>query len=46
MPEMIRSLMNSRNSLKDTQDYFGRENILGNPFELSGAGTINVNNNP
>ena len=31
MQEMIGSLMNSRNSLKITQDEFGKANILGIP---------------
>ena len=38
--EMLGSLMNSRNSLKITQDEFGQANILGVPFQISGAETI------
>ena len=37
MRERFRSLMNSRNSLKNTQDEFGQAKILGDPFQSSGA---------
>ena len=40
---MLESLMNSHNSLKVTQNESGRANILGVPIQISGAGTIKVN---
>ena len=43
MREMIGSLMNSRNSLKTTQDEVGRANILGVPIQLSEGDTIKIN---
>ena len=39
MREMIESLMDSRNSLKITQDESGRANILGVPIQVSEADT-------
>ena len=43
--QMIGSLMNSRNSLKITQDESGRANILGVPIQISVGGTIKINEN-
>ena len=37
MRQMIRSLMNSKNSLKITQDESGKAKILGVPIQISGA---------
>ena len=45
MREMLGSLMNSKNSLKITQDKFGQANILGVPFQISGSDTIQINEN-
>ena len=45
MREMLGSLMNSRNSLKITQDEFGQANISGVPIQISGADTIETNEN-
>ena len=43
MRQMIGSLMNSRNSLKITQDESGRANILGVPILISEGNTIKIN---
>ena len=43
MKQMIGSLMNSRNSLKITQDETGRANILGVPIQISESDTIKIN---
>ena len=43
MRQMIGSLMNSRNSLKITQDELGRANILGVPVQISEGDTIKIN---
>ena len=43
MRQMIGSLMNSRNSLKITQDESGRANILGIPIQISESDTIKIN---
>ena len=43
MRQMIGSLMNSRNSLKITQDESGRANILGVPIQISEGDTIKIN---
>ena len=45
MRQMIGSLMNSKNSLKITQDELGRANILGVPIQISGADTIKIDEN-
>ena len=45
MRQMIGSLMNSKNSLKITQDESGKANILGVPIQISGADTIKINEN-
>ena len=45
MRQMIGSLMNSKNSLKITQDESGKANILGVPIQISGANTIKINEN-
>ena len=45
MRQMLGSIMNSRNSLKITQDESGRANILGFPIQISGADTIKLNEN-
>ena len=45
MRQMIGSLMNSRNSLKITQDELGRANILGVPIQISEGDTIKINEN-
>ena len=45
MRQMIGSLMNSRNSLKITQDESGRASILGVPFQISEGDTIKINEN-
>ena len=45
MRQMIGSLMNSRNSLKITQDESGRANILGVPVQISEGDTIKINEN-
>ena len=45
MRQMIGSLMNSRNSLKITQDESGRANILGVPIQISEGDTIKINKN-
>ena len=42
---MIGSLMNSKKSLKYTQEESGRAIIFGVPIQLSGAGTIKINEN-
>ena len=44
MRQMIGSIMNSRNSVKITQDETGRANILGIPIQISGV-TIKINEN-
>ena len=41
--QMIGSLMNSRNSLKITQDELGRANILGVPIQISEDDTMKIN---
>ena len=43
MRQMIGSLMNSRNSLKITQDESGRANILGVPIQISEGDTMKTN---
>ena len=43
MRQMIGSLMNSRNSLKITQDETGRANILGVPIQISEGDTMKIN---
>ena len=43
MREIIGSLINSRNSLKITQDELGRANILGVPIQVSEGDTIEIN---
>ncbi len=43
MRQMIGSLMNSRNSLKITQDESGRANILGVPIQISEGDTMKIN---
>ena len=43
MRQMIGSIMNSRNSLKITQDESGRENILGVPIQISEGDTMKIN---
>ena len=45
MRQMIGSLMNSRNSLKITQDESGRANILGVPIQISEGDTMKINEN-
>ena len=45
MRQMIGSLMNSRNSLKITQDESGRTNILGVPIQISEGDTMKINEN-
>ena len=40
MRQMLGSLMNSRNSLKITQDKSGRATILGVPIQISETDTI------
>ena len=45
MRQMIGSLMNSRNSLKITQDESGRANILGIPIQTSEGDTLKINEN-
>ena len=45
MRQMLGSLMNSKNSLKITQDESGRANILGVPIQISGADTIKIDEN-
>ena len=45
MKQMIGSLMNSRNSLKISQDDLGRANILGIPIQISEGDTIKINEN-
>ena len=45
MRQMIGSLMNSRNSLKISQDESGRANILGVPIQISEGDTIKINEN-
>ena len=45
MRQMIGSLMNSRNSIKITQDESGRANILGVPNQISEGDTIKINEN-
>ena len=42
---MIGSLINSRNSLKITQDESGRANILGIPIQISEGDRIKTNEN-
>ena len=43
MRQMTGSLMNSPNSLKITQNEFGRANILGVPIQISEGDTIKIN---
>ena len=43
MRQMLGSLMNSRNSLKITQDELGRANILGVPIQISEGDTRKTN---
>ena len=43
--QMIGSLMNSRNSLKISQDESGRANILGVPIQISEGDIIKINGN-
>ena len=43
MRQMIGSLMNSRNSLKITQEECGRANILGVPIQISEGDTMKIN---
>ena len=43
MRQMIGSLMNSRNSLKITQDESGRANILVVPIQISEGDTMKIN---
>ena len=45
MRQMLGALMNSRNSLKITQDELGRANILGVPIQISEGDTIKINEN-
>ena len=45
MRQMIGSLMNSRNSLKITQDETGRANILGVPIQISEGDTMKISEN-
>ena len=45
MRQMLGSLMNSRNSLKITQDESGRVNILGVPIQISEGDTKKINEN-
>jgi len=45
MLKMLGSLQNSQNSLKITQDEFGRANILGTPIQISEGDTIKINEN-
>ena len=45
MRQMIGSLMNSRHSLKITQDESGRANILGIAIQISEGDTIKINEN-
>ena len=45
MRQMLGSLMNSKNSLKITQDESGKANILGVPIQISGADTIKIDEN-
>ena len=45
MRQMLGSLMNSRNSLKVTQDESGTATISGTPSQISRADTLKVNEN-
>ena len=45
MRQMIGSLMNSKISLKITQDESAKANILGVPIQISGADTMKINEN-
>ena len=45
MRKMLGALMNSGNSLKITQDEFGRANNLGGPIQISQGDTIKTNEN-
>ena len=45
MRQMLGSIMNSRNSLKITQDETGRANILGVSIQISEGDTIKINEN-
>ena len=45
MRKMLGALMNSGNSLKITQDEFGRANILGAPIQISQGDTIKMKEN-
>ena len=45
MRQMLGSVMNSKNSLKITQDESSRANFLGVPVQISGADTIKIDEN-
>ena len=45
MKQMLGALMNSRNSLKTTQDEPGRATVLGVPIKISEGDTIKINEN-
>ena len=45
MRENVGSIMNSRNSLKNTQDESGRANILGVPIQILAADTVKIKEN-
>ena len=45
MRQMIGSLMNSRNSLKITQDESGKANFLGIPIQISESDTMKIDEN-
>ena len=45
MRQMLCSLMNSRNSLKITQDESGRANVLGVLIQISESDTIKIKEN-
>ena len=45
MRQMLGSIMNSRNSLKTTQDEFGQANILGIPIQISGGNRNKIKDN-
>ena len=42
---MLVSILNSRNSLKITQDDFGQANFLGIPFQISWGERIKIKDN-
>ena len=44
-PQMIESFINSRISVKITQDEFGQANFLGFPFHISGYDRIEIKDN-